>query len=473
MSSSSTHVYKVGTLVYSRASLFILFLWLLWGDLCYTLMETVIPSIMPLKLKALGATNVEIGIILISMPMTITALTNPIISFKSDRFRSKWGRRIPFLFFSMPLLCLALLGVGLGDWIAHWLHPMLGALTSGLSVNQLAIYLIAFMMVFFSIFNMFLNTTFWYLFKDVVPEELLARFISWFRFLSVVVTSLYSVFIFRYAETYSAWIMIGAAILYLVGFGLLCLNVKEGQYPPSPPYINGKKGVLAALETYWRECHCKPIYVYLYLAFCFWSCNTVVGIYLVFFTKSIGMNLEQIGYVNGAMLFTSAILLIGSGWLADKYHPIRVVIAGLLLLLLVVHPAFMLWLFFTPSQTVSFYLYFAFALFLSAPALALMGILDPAVPLFIFPSERVGQFCSANGMWRAIAGIIGAAVSSFLLDFLIRHLGENRAYKFIYVWQWIFTALTLFCVLMVYKHWEKMGGDKNYVAAMRDFSEAE
>jgi MFS family permease len=249
--------------------------------------------------------------------------------------------------------------------------------------------------------------------------------------------------------------------------------VKEGQYPPPPAYINGRKGVLAAVETYWRECHGKHIYVYLYLAFCCWSCNTIVGIYLVFFTKSIGMNLEQIGYVNGTMLFTSAILLIGAGWLADKYHPIRIVIAGLLLLLVVVHPAFMLWLFFTPSPTVSFYLYFAFALFLNAPALALMGILDPAVPLFIFPSERVGQFCSANGMWRAIAGIIGAAAASFLLDFLIKHLGENRAYKFIYVWQWIFTALTLFCVLMVYKHWKKMGGDKNYVAAMRDFSEAE
>ena len=42
--------FRVGTLQYTRSSLAMLFVWLLWGDFCFTLMETVVPSILPLKL---------------------------------------------------------------------------------------------------------------------------------------------------------------------------------------------------------------------------------------------------------------------------------------------------------------------------------------------------------------------------------------------------------------------------------------
>ena len=51
--------FKVGTLVYTKAGLVILFAWLLWADLTFTLMESV-PGLIPLKLKAL---NAPIGLI--------------------------------------------------------------------------------------------------------------------------------------------------------------------------------------------------------------------------------------------------------------------------------------------------------------------------------------------------------------------------------------------------------------------------
>ena len=52
--SSDGKPYHCGTLSYTKAGLFVLFAWLLWGDFCFTMMETVVPSIMPLKMKALG-----------------------------------------------------------------------------------------------------------------------------------------------------------------------------------------------------------------------------------------------------------------------------------------------------------------------------------------------------------------------------------------------------------------------------------
>lgn len=39
--------FSVGTLVYSKAGLAALFMWLLWGDFCFTMIETVMPSIVP------------------------------------------------------------------------------------------------------------------------------------------------------------------------------------------------------------------------------------------------------------------------------------------------------------------------------------------------------------------------------------------------------------------------------------------
>ena len=115
-------LYHVGTLTYTKASLAILFCWLLWGDFCYMLMETVVPSIMPLKFKALGASNTSLGMIMTTIPMIINSVFNPVISFKSDRYRSRWGRRIPFIICTMPFLCGSLALMGLGDDICGLLQ---------------------------------------------------------------------------------------------------------------------------------------------------------------------------------------------------------------------------------------------------------------------------------------------------------------------------------------------------------------
>ena len=229
-------LYHVGTLTYTRQQLAKVLVWLVWGDICYTLMETVVPTILPLKFQRLGATNTEIAVILTTIPMLINSVFNPIISFKSDRYRSKWGRRIPFILFTLPFLVICLVGVGYADRVGFWVHshyPTLGHLTP----NSFAVLSIAVFMVAFSFLNTFVNSVFWYLFNDVVPEHLLARFMSWFRSVSMASSSIYNFFIFKYAGAHSTEIIVGAGMLYFAGFGMMCLKVKEGQYPPPPAYV--------------------------------------------------------------------------------------------------------------------------------------------------------------------------------------------------------------------------------------------
>ena len=43
--------YRVGNLVYTKRGLLSLFLWLIWFDFCFQLMEMVIPPVLQFRLK--------------------------------------------------------------------------------------------------------------------------------------------------------------------------------------------------------------------------------------------------------------------------------------------------------------------------------------------------------------------------------------------------------------------------------------
>lgn len=133
--------YHCGTLTYTKPALVILFFWLIWGDVCYTLMESVTGPIMLVKFQKLGAMNWEVALILSTIPTTVYSFFNPIISFKSDRFRSRWGRRIPFILFSMPFLVLGLVGLAFGDRLGFWLHEHLQYFhRAGVSPQRMAMW---------------------------------------------------------------------------------------------------------------------------------------------------------------------------------------------------------------------------------------------------------------------------------------------------------------------------------------------
>ena len=62
----------------TRLGLFTLFSWLLWGDFCFTLMETILPSILPLTLRSLGASNTLIAALVATIPCLSNFVVNPV-----------------------------------------------------------------------------------------------------------------------------------------------------------------------------------------------------------------------------------------------------------------------------------------------------------------------------------------------------------------------------------------------------------
>ena len=88
-------LYTIGTLSYTKRALIMLFVWMLWGDFCFWMMEALTPTLLPLMLKNHNANNLTIGLLVGSLPSLLNFIINPIVSTSSDRTRSRWGRRIP------------------------------------------------------------------------------------------------------------------------------------------------------------------------------------------------------------------------------------------------------------------------------------------------------------------------------------------------------------------------------------------
>ena len=144
--------YHCGTLTYTKFGLFALFAWLLWGDFCFTLMETVVPSIMPLTLKALGCPYWLMWMIMTKVPGILNIGITPYLSFKSDRYRSRWGRRIPFIIWTMPFLCGSLALMGLGDDLC-WMLQRNSEFLRSFAPATITIVLIAFFLIMFQFFT--------------------------------------------------------------------------------------------------------------------------------------------------------------------------------------------------------------------------------------------------------------------------------------------------------------------------------
>jgi len=212
-----------------------------------------------------------------------------------------------------------------------------------------------------------------------------------------------------------------------------------------------------------------PHYLYIFLVGMTLAGAWAIGPFSLLFSLSIGLNVKDIGEISGVACIVAGCMIMLSGWLADRYHPVRIVLLGVILQVLLAIPAGMTWLFFQPSPQTSYWLCMVYAVAINAPVGALMGVFDPPMLMRLFPHSHYGQFCSANAMWRSVSLIINGTLVGVFFDLLGGWVGKERAYAFIPVWQLFYFLLMLFFMYKVYYHWKKLGGDNHYVAIIPEF----
>ena len=459
MNTDDGHQYRAGTLAYSRAGLVILFAWLLWGDFCYVLMEQVVPTILPLKLKSLGTPNWLMGMILTTIPCFFNMTICPWISFKSDRYRSKWGRRIPFIVGTMPFLCICLVLLGCSDSISVFLQKHLVFL-SNTAPATITITLIAIFMAMFQFFNMFVASVFYYLFNDVVPAQFLSRFCALFRIIGTLAGAAYNFFIFQYAESHMREIFIGAAVLYMVGFGLVCLKVKEGGSPPIEGETASDNKGIGGLKTFFRECFTHKFYWVFFMCFTLSQVTATIWTYGIFFQREMGLSLDNIGKFQAIAGLVTPIALYFAAIYVDRWHPMRVYVY------LQIFTTFSfiggwVWVFVTLPGNFFFWLSFGSSIITVFQG-AMAGACEYPLTMRSLPKSRFGQFSSARAIVISLFRMFSGVAAGLFVDLCGMLFGAQYTYRLFFIWSIFFGVLTAACCICLYIYWYRLGGDDNF-----------
>lgn len=451
--------YRCGTLTYTKAGLFTLFAWMLWGDFCFTLMEVIWPTVLPLVMKSEGAPNFVIAMAVTTIPNAMNFILNPIISTASDRYRGKRGRRIPFLLFSAPFITFFLILMGFSRELGGFLHAALGGMFPSLTSSMATVGLICILIVCFRFFELFVGTVFWYLFNDVVPTAFMGRFLGFFRVIGGLAGAFFNLFLLKYAESHTSLIFLGSALLYGTAFLLLSLNVKEGEYPAPQPMTRGKKFSVEVVMTFFRECFSQRIVRLVYLSSSLGGVNSVMVVFQIFMAFSLGLSIEEFGKIAGIAALLGTALMYPIGVLVDRFHPLRVLMvsqAGFAVATLMQ----CMFLFIDFPRETAFWLY-----------ACLVGISIPmqtanvaaTLPMFmrLFPREQFGQFCSANAMCASLSAVAAGVLAGLYLDVIKGFFPDSGDYyyRFVPVWTSLCAILIAVVTILIFREWKKLGGD--------------
>lgn len=439
--------WRVGTLEYTMGGLVALFAWLLWGDFAWALKERAIPAIVQLLLKRFEASDLLAGIFIGSIPQVFWIFLGPVISYRSDRHRGRFGRRIPYLVLTTPFAVLGMFGLAASPWLGAATHAWLGAHSPGL--NILSIGWCGVFWTVFEIATVAANSVFLALINDVVPARLIGRFFGLFRAFGLLAGVLFNYHLLGQAETHFFELFVAIGLVYGVGLLLMSWRVKEGRYQEPPPVPSGA-GWRGATRTYLRECFSERNYLWLYggIAFAYMALVSV-NLFSVFFAKSLGVPLDTYGKYLALTYVISFTLSYALGALADRVHPLR---AGLAVMGLHLVVCGLSGLLIRSPQS------FAVAFVSQAVCAGAFLTVTASLPQRMLPKESFAQFNSA----LEIVKNLGIMAVGPLVGWLLDAVGSQYRYAFLAAAG--FSGLAVVCFGVVYSRRFRLAPDQQDVS---------
>lgn len=445
---SKGRTWRNGTLVYTAGGLAVLFLWLMWGDFAYSMKDRVTGTVAALMLKKFDVSDFLFGIIMISFPNFTNIFLCPIVSYRSDRHRGRFGRRIPYLLLTTPFIVIGLAGLGFTPLLARLIRQAVGA--EHISYNLTALLVFCFFWIILDFGTTLAGAIFNALATDVVPTEFLGRFFAMFRAVSLGCAFLFNYFVMGYAETHALVIFLGLAALYGIGLFSICLKVKEGEYPPPEEETSGPPTVKGAVRTYFRECFSLPYYRWVIMASVVAGFSVVpFNIYGIFYAKSLNMDMDFYGKVSSLICLVSFVLSFFLGWFSDRFHPIRTGMVSMALQTVIL---------FIGGRIATTESVFAWLFLVQGISIMSYNTLMASYAPRLFPREYFAQFNSAMMLINALASVIGAPLVGKFLDLTGNH------YPHLFTIGGVIGLCGLGCFVMVYRGYQRYGGDSGYIA---------
>ncbi len=444
-SKQNSRRWKIGTLTYTMGGLFALFCWLLMGDFAWSMKERSVSTVIQLMFRKFGTSDTLNALFMGSLPSAIGLFLGPVISFRSDRHRGSWGRRIPYLLVTTPIASLSMVGLAFSPMMGQALHDLLGTNSPGL--NALTIAFLGIFWIVFEVGTIAANSIFGALINDVVPHELLGRFYGLFRAFSLIAGIVFNFWLLGQAEQHYMWIFIGIGIIYSIGFLIMCIKVKEEKHPPLPPK-NERDTPFASITIYFKECFTNPYYRWLFLAFNLSSLAFApVNLFCVFYAQSLNISMEDYGRFIAITFAISLILSWFLGVLADRFHPLRMCMASLLLYAVA---ALLSGIFIHDKLT------FGIALISHCVISGMFFTSTASLGQRLYPRDKFAQFASAYSIIGTIAMIIISPVIGKILDL------SHHAYHWTYIMGAIIAILGFWTTLVVYRKFLTLGGHMHY-----------
>ena len=441
-------LYSAGTLRYTMPKLILACFWILFAILSLNLLAyKMVPTMMPILLDHRNVSSAAMALILGTIPSAMNFFICPFISTLSDKTRTRLGRRIPYLAASTPFVVLFMVLVAFEPDITGFLHRL-----TGYPVNAVGFSVLVVLTLLFQLAYLIPGAIVYYIYADVIPKQFIGTFMGVSTFFGTGVTFVFNYFILEPAirEPKFWFPLIGG--LYFTAFTLLCLFVKEGKYPPVTDRVETKEGVLKKakeyIQLYFRECYSHRIFTMLFIttgltqASCI--CRNMFN--LLFATKELGMTAGEYGKVIAWGSLVAAVVVLPIGRIMDKVHPIRVFLfSGFVVIVM------NFWGYFFVHDAKSFTIIgISIALIYAIQFLSMTPLL-----IALVPTEKFGQFSSANSMINCLIMLFASYLGGFCTDLF--------GYRMIFVWDFILTVAATGTLLFVFHEWQKFGGQKHYV----------
>lgn len=436
-------LYTIGTLSYTLSTLCTLFFLLLLGDLVWSMKERSVAQIVQLMFKRHGASDMINGLMMVSLPNALGLLLGPVISYKSDHCRSRWGRRIPYLLFTTPIAAGAMAGMAFSPAIGETLAARLSW-----SADSVTLCFLGFFWALFEFATVIAGALFGALINDVVPHRFLGRFYGLFRIISLLVGIGFNYYLFGFAEVHYRILFLTIGALYLAGFLIMCLNVKEGEYPVQE--TEKRKSSLAAIRSYFRECFSNPYYLLVFLML-FFAVMTFapVNSFCMFYAQSMDIPMKSYGRFLAVTYFFSLVFAYGLGALADRFHPLRI---GLTMLAL--YGALGVIAFFWIHDEFSFGISFIAHGVIAGSYFTATASLTQR----LYPQESFAQFSSAGGLLCGLGLTLLMPMAGRFLDWI------GHQYQYVYLLGSLFAFAGLGTGGIVYRRFVAFGGPSSYKA---------
>jgi hypothetical protein len=461
-------VWTVGSLTYTRAGLVVLFSLLLWGDFAWSMKERSAAPILQNLVLAFGASHLEMQMFMVIIPNAISAVLTPIVSYRSDRHRGRWGRRIPFLLVSTPFAVLAMMGLGFSPAMGAAFHALLGRYAP--DPNTCTRMFFGMFWVIFEVATVVANSVFGGLINDVVPRKFLGRFYGLFRAFSLIAGMICFFKLYGIAKDHYRAIFLSIGVLYGLGFTFMCLTVEEGKYPEPKERVQvPNHNALHAIKIYCKECFGNSYYIWITLAIMLGTLTFMpVNNFSQPFSHTLKIQDDDYGKYIAATYFVSLILSFFLGELADWLHPLRIGIVAMAM-----YACITFWGQFHAAQTaVLFSVHYGFAgASHSVPvqffAIALIGhgvisgiyfTCTASLAQRLLPRGHFAQFASAAQVLTAVCSIAFALGTGWFFD------RYGPVYHYTYTMGFALAVAGVFAMLMVHRGFMRYGGMNGYVA---------